>query len=155
MLINVNYIPKEYVDYFKKFKKWFEDIGDTVEEKINNYKLNKNNEKMNEELVKLIKQKDKILKNMEKYQKQKNYDDYRSERRKLKSLINDIEKIKVDDATNVINDIKTIISNTKQTKKELKMRKYILGLNEYPSIKELIKQTNIFLKRNIILQFNK
>jgi hypothetical protein len=39
MLINVNYIPKEYVDYFKKFKKWFEDIGDTVEEKINNYKL--------------------------------------------------------------------------------------------------------------------
>ena len=146
MLINVNYIPKEYVDYFKKFKKWFEDIGDTVEEKINNYKLNKNNEKMNEELVKLIKQKDKILKNMEKYQKQKNYDDYRSERRKLKSLINDIEKIKVDDATNVINDIKTIISNTKQTKKELKMRKYILGLNEYPSIKELIKQTNIFFE---------
>ena len=43
--------------------------------------------------------------------------------------------IKIDDATNVINDIKTIISNTKQTKKELKMRKYILGLNEYPSIK--------------------
>lgn len=83
---------------------------------------------------------------MEKYQKQKNYDDYRSERRKMKSLINDIEKIKIDDATNVINDIKTIISNTKQTKKELKMRKYILGLNEYPSIKELIKQTNIFFE---------
>ncbi len=56
-IINVNHVPKEYVDFFKKYKIWFEEVGEKVEEKIKNVENNKKNEKLNEEFNKLLKKK--------------------------------------------------------------------------------------------------
>lgn len=138
-IINANHIPPNYIEYFKKYKKWFEDIGETVDEKIKNIETGKKNEKTNEQLNKLIKQKDKILKNMSKAEKTSSFNDYKNERKSLKNLIKDLEKLNISDSTNVINDIKEIIANTKQKKKEIKIKSYILNLYEYSSIKENIK----------------
>ena len=148
-IINVNHVPKEYVDFFKKYKIWFEEVGEKVEEKIKNVENNKKNEKLNEEFNKLLKKKDKILKNMESYQKSSNFSSYKSERKNLKNLLKDLEKLNINNATNAINDIKEIISNPKKIKKELKMKKFILDISEYHQIKETIKQFNNYFEDRV------
>ena len=147
-LLKTKNLPQSYLGYFKKFKKWFEDVGDTVEEKIKIIENNKKNAKLMEEFNKIIKKRDKMLKNMETYQKKNEFDNYKNERKKLKDIIKDLEKLNINESINAINDIKTTLSNTKQIKKELKMKKFILDIREYYSIKENIRYLNIAFDEN-------
>ena len=89
-----------------------------------------------------------MLKNKETYQKKNEFDNYKNERKKLKDIIKDLEKLNINESINAINDIKTTLSNTKQIKKELKMKKFILNIREYYSIKENIRYLNIAFDEN-------